>query len=85
MSLTKLNIMKGSSGKRRLVKKYVSEFIFSEKTRFVLEGTNYNISVKNPESKFIKFKFEKNSSLRPKKIVFKCIYKMMKNFQSSLN
>lgn len=77
--------MKGSSGKRQLVKKYVSDFIFSERTKFVLEGTNYHISSSNPESKFIKFKFEKSSSLRPKKLVFRCIYKMMKNFQSSLN
>lgn len=77
--------MKGSSGKRRLVKKYVADFIFSEKTRFVLDGTNYYLSADHPESKFIKFKFEKNSALRPKRMVFRCIYKMMKNFQLSLN
>ncbi|MUP45331.1 hypothetical protein E0K83_06175 [Gramella sp. BOM4] len=77
--------MKGSSGKRRLVKKYVSDFIFSEKTRFVLEGTNYHIPSDEPTGKFIKFKFEKDPNRKKRKLVFKCIYKMMKNFQSSLN
>ncbi|SDS46801.1 hypothetical protein [Gramella sp. MAR_2010_147] len=77
--------MKGSSGKRRLVKKYVSDFIFSEKTRFVLDGTNYQFSSDEPGGKFIKFRFEKNPSMKKRKYVFKCIYKMMRNFQSSLN
>ena len=77
--------MKGSSGKRRLVKKYVSDFIFSEKTRFVLEGTNYQFSSSKPGGKFIKFKFEKGPNQKKQRFVFKCIYKMMKNFQSSLN
>ncbi|MCM8569423.1 hypothetical protein NE848_08535 [Gramella jeungdoensis] len=77
--------MKGSSGKRRLVKKYVSDFIFSERTRFVLDGTNYNLSNDQPGSKFIKFRFEKKAFKPKRKFVFKCIYKMMKNFQLSLN
>ncbi len=77
--------MKGSSGKRRLVKKYVSEFIFSERTRFVLDGTCYNLSQEEPGSKFIKFRFEKKPSKLKRKFVFKCIYKMMRNFQLSLN
>ncbi len=77
--------MKGSSGKRRLVKRYVSEFIFSEKTRFVLDGTNYQFSHEEPGGKFIKFRFERSPQKRKRKFVFKCIYKMMKNFQSSLN
>lgn len=77
--------MKGSSGKRRLVKKYVSDFIFSEKTRFVLDGTNYQFSSNEPGAKFIKFRFEKSPARMKKKYVFKVIYKMMKNFQSSLN
>ena len=71
-----------NSGKRRLVKKYVSDFIFSEKTKFVLDGTNYQFSSQS-ESKFIKFKFEGKSS--KKEFVFRCIYKMMKKFQYSLN
>ncbi|MGA8855016.1 MAG: hypothetical protein WB492_12645 [Christiangramia sp.] len=77
--------MKNSSGKRRLVKKYVSEFIFSEKTRFVLDGTNYQFSTDEPGGKFIKFRLEKSPRLKKRKYVFKVIYKMMKNFQSSLN
>ena len=77
--------MEGSSGKRRLVKKYVSDFIFSEKTRFVLDGTNYQFSNQEPGGKFIKFRFEKAPGRKKRKFVFKCIYKMMKNFQSSLN
>ncbi|QYA25101.1 hypothetical protein G3I01_06110 [Gramella sp. MT6] len=77
--------MKGSSGKRRLVKKYVSEFIFSEKTRFVLDGTNYQFSTDEPGGKFIKFRFERGPRKKKRKLVFKCIYKMMKNFQTSLN
>lgn len=77
--------MKGSSGKRRLVKKYVSDFIFSEKTRFVLEGTNYQIPGNDNGGKFIKFRFEDRPRRRKRKYVFKVIYKMMKNFQSSLN
>jgi len=81
----KPDIMKGSSGKRRLVKKYVSDFVFSEKTRFVLDGTNYQFPGHNQGGKFIKFKLE-NSQKQPKRrFVFKVIYKMMKNFQSSLN
>jgi len=77
--------MKDSSGKRRLVKKYVSDFIFSEKTRFVLDGTNYQFSDNEPGGKFIKFRLENTPSGKKRKYVFKCIYKMMKNFQSSLN
>ncbi len=77
--------MKGS-GKRKLVKKYVSDFIFSERTRFVIDGTNFHLSADNPESRFIKFKLEKGSkSNRSKKIIFRCIYKMMRNFHTSLN
>lgn len=77
--------MKGS-GKRRLVKKYVADFIFSERARFVIDGANFQISTDNPESRFIKFRFEKGSKPRqPKKIIFRCIYKMMRNFHSSLN
>ena len=77
--------MKGSSGKRRLVKKYVSDFIFSERTRFVLDGTRYDLSGDQQGSKFIKFRFEKKSFKPKRKFVFKCIYKMMSNFQLSLN
>lgn len=78
--------MKGSSGKRRLVKKYVADFIFSEKTRFVLEGTNYRFPASEEQGgKFIKFRFEDAPRRKKRKYVFKCIYKMMKNFQSSLN
>ncbi|SDR98336.1 hypothetical protein [Christiangramia echinicola] len=77
--------MKDSSGKRRLVKKYVSDFVFSEKTRFVLDGTNYQFSGDDPGGKFIKFRFEKSPERKKRKFVFKVIYKMMKNFQSSLN
>ncbi len=77
--------MKGSSGKRRLVKKYVSDFIFSEKTRFVLDGTGFQFPQDNSESKFIKFKFERSEGKSKRRYVFRCIYKMMKNFQSSLN
>ncbi|MBT8319547.1 MAG: hypothetical protein KJP01_05395 [Gramella sp.] len=77
--------MKGSSGKRGLVKKYVSDFVFSEKTRFVLDGTNYHFSDNDSSGKFIKFTFENSPKRRKRKYVFKCIYKMMKNFQSSLN
>lgn len=75
----------GGSGKRKLVKKYVSDFIFSEKTGFVLDQTNYHLSVANPESRFIKFKFEKGRVNSSKKQVFRCIYKMMKTFRYSLN
>ena len=77
--------MKGSSGKRKLVKKYASDFIFSEKTRFVLDGTSYQIHSEEPGGKFIKFKFENSDSKKKRKLVFRCIYKMMRNFQSSLN
>jgi hypothetical protein len=77
--------MEDSSGKRGLVKKYVSEFIFSEKTRFVLDGTNYQFSANQPEGRFIKFRFEKGPRRKKRKFVFKVIYKMMKNFESSLN
>lgn len=77
--------MKNSSGKRRLVKKYVSDFIFSEKTRFVLEGTNYQFPGHESGGKFIKFRLENSPRRKKRKYVFKCIYKMMKNFQSSLN
>jgi len=77
--------MKDSSGKRRLVKKYVSDFIFSEKTRFVLDGTNYQFPNNEPGGKFIKFRFEKSLERKKRKYVFKVIYKMMMNFQSSLN
>lgn len=77
--------MKGSSGKRRLVKKYVADFIFSEKTRFVLDGTNYQFPSDQQGGKFIKFRFEDRPRRKKRKYVFKCIYKMMKNFQSSLN
>ncbi|TBW27923.1 hypothetical protein [Gramella sp. KN1008] len=77
--------MKGSSGKRRLVKKYVSDFVFSERTRFVLDGINYRFTREEPGGKFIKFRFEKKSFKPKRKFVFKCIYKMMKNFQLSLN
>lgn len=77
--------MKGSSGKRRLVKKYVADFIFSEKTRFVLDGTNYQFSSNEPGAKFIKFRLENSPRQKKRKYVFKVIYKMMKNFQSSLN
>lgn len=75
--------MKGS-GKRKLVKKYVADFIFSERTRFVMDGTNFHISTENPESRFIKFKFEKSNKPR-RKLTFRCIYKMMRNFHTSLN
>ncbi|MCM4156360.1 hypothetical protein [Gramella sp. AN32] len=75
--------MKGS-GKRRLVKKYVSDFIFSEKMHFILDGTQYKISNDNPDSRFIKFTFE-GSKKTSKKYVFRCIYKMMKKFTYSLN
>lgn len=75
--------MKGS-GKRKLVKKYVADFIFSERTRFVMDGTNFHISADNPESRFIKFKFEKSQKPRGR-ITFRCIYKMMRNFHTSLN
>lgn len=77
--------MKGSSGKRRLVKKYVADFVFSEKTRFVLDGTNYQFPNDEPGGKFIKFRLEKSAPRKKRKMVFKVIYKMMKNFQSSLN
>ena len=77
--------MEGSSGKRRLVKKYVDNFIFSEKTRFVLEGTNYQFPSDEPGGKFIKFRLENSKPRQKRKYVFKVIYKMMKNFQSSLN
>ena len=77
--------MKDSSGKRRLVKKYVADFIFSEKTRFVLEGTNYQFPSEKPGAKFIKFRFEDSPRKKKRRYVFKVIYKMMKNFQSSLN
>lgn len=77
--------MKGS-GKRRLVKKYVADFIFSEKARFIIDGTNFQVSTDNPEKHFIKFKFDKGSKPRSsRKITFRCIYKMMRNFHSSLN
>ncbi len=75
----------GSSGKRKLVKKYVSDFIFSEKTGFILDLSNHHLSVLNPESRFIKFKFEKGCGNSSKKQVFRCIYKMMKTFKYSLN
>lgn len=77
--------MKDSSGKRRLVKKYVSDFIFSEKTRFVLDTGSTSLLGARPGSKFIKFSFEKKPGHKKRKIVFRCIYKMMKNFQLSLN
>ena len=77
--------MKGSSGKRRLVRKYVSEFIFSEKTRFVLDGTNYQFSTDEPGGKFIKFRLERGPRRKKRKYVFKVIYKMMEDIQSSLN
>ena len=77
--------MKGSSGKRRLVKKYVSDFIFSEKTRFVLDSGNQHFLGTDTGSKFIKFSFEKKPGGKKRKVVFRCIYKMMKNFQLSLN
>ncbi|TRO67186.1 hypothetical protein [Christiangramia sabulilitoris] len=77
--------MKDSSGKRNLVKKYVADFVFSEKTRFVLDGTNYQVSSDEPGGKFIKFRLEKSKTEKKRKLVFKVIYKMMKNFQSSLN
>ncbi|MFV8225145.1 hypothetical protein [Christiangramia aquimixticola] len=77
--------MEGSSGKRRLVRKYASDFTFSEKTRFVLDGTGYEITPDQPGGKFIKFSFENSELGKKRKFVFRCIYKMMKNFQCSLN
>lgn len=77
--------MQDSSGKRRLVKKYTSDFIFSEKTRFVLETGNTTILGTRPGDKFIKFSFERKPGRKKRKLVFRCIYKMMKNFQLSLN
>ncbi|MEO2128661.1 MAG: hypothetical protein ABGW91_10885 [Christiangramia sp.] len=63
----------------------MSDFIFSEKTRFILDGSNYHLSLAHPESRFIKFKFEKGAQKQPKKQIFQCMYKMMRKFQYSLN
>ncbi|WP_405200301.1 hypothetical protein [Christiangramia sp. LLG6405-1] len=77
--------MKSSSGKRGLIKKYATDFIFSEKTRFVLDGSGFSNSSEEPGSKIIKFRFDNSDSDKATKPVFRCIYKMMKKFNLSLN
>jgi len=77
--------MKSSSGKRRLIKKYATNFIFSEKTRFVLDGSGFRSFSERSGSRIIKFRFEDSDSGKTTKPVFRCIYKMMKKFNLSLN
>lgn len=77
--------MKDSSGKRGLIKKYATDFIFSEKTRFVLDGSGFANSSEETGSKIIKFRFDHSDSSKANKPVFRCIYKMMRKFNLSLN
>ena len=74
------------SKKRDLIKKYVSDFNFSEymtpKLYVKLKGVKF--SVGKSSGKFAKFKFE-NQKEEKDSISFRCMYKMMRRFKYSLN
>ncbi|MFD1094885.1 hypothetical protein [Salegentibacter chungangensis] len=81
--------MEDSSQNRKLIKKYVGNFVFREKAAFGLDFTGIlkpakNLGYNPLDGKFISIKFgSPERSKKPR--VFRCMYKMMKRFNRSLN
>tara|TARA_R100000789_G_C2931148_1_gene129222 strand:- start:178 stop:429 length:252 start_codon:yes stop_codon:yes gene_type:complete len=83
--------MKNSSGKRRFIKNCIGDFIFRENLQLGLSSAGTFIPSKNLKfqklnGKFIKINLENKTTGGSSKIlIFKCVYKMMRRINHSLN
>lgn len=82
----------GDKSKRNLIRKYAENFIFREQSSF---GLNFSailrpankLGLYKPYGKFISIQFNKNDSSKrsTRSYIFRRTYKMMRQFNYSLN
>lgn len=81
--------MADSSRNRKLIQEHVGNFIFKEPSAFGLDFTGIlkpakNLGFNRLDGKFISIRFETSKPSRKPRII-RCVYKMMRGFNRSLN